>query len=167
MQVHRHTVAARLLALLAVAVLSAACYNFKDIEITSCELASLEPKGFRAVDAVLQVGVNNPTVSITLSDVTGAIRNGDLVVATFGGGPVTIDRKSEKVYELPCTVKLEEGLSLFQVLTLIKTMDFDGYVCDVTGTVALKNGLKKKLEFKDIPINSLMDKESARDLFKL
>jgi hypothetical protein len=99
--------------------------------------------------------------------VTGSIRKDDLVIATFSGGPVTIDKKSEKVYELPCTLMLEEGLSLFQVLTLIKTMDFEGYVIDASGVVSLSNGLKKNLQFKEIPVNSLLDKEMLKDSFKL
>ena len=146
----------RLVTLVACVILAAACNKFKEIDVTSCEVMSLTPKGFRSVDAVLGVGVYNPTV-----------RKDDLVIATFSGGPVTIDKKSEKVYELPCTLMLEEGLSLFQVLTLIKTMDFDGYVIDASGVVSLSNGLKKNLQFKEIPVNSLLDKETLKDSFKL
>ena len=157
----------RLVTLVACVILAAACNKFKEIDVTSCEVMSLTPKGFRSVDAVLGVGVYNPTVSFTLSDVTGNIRKDDLVIATFSGGPITIDKKSEKVYELPCTLMLEEGLSLFQVLTLIKTMDFEGYVIDASGVVSLSNGLKKNLQFKEIPVNSLLDKETLKDSFKL
>ena len=168
MQVSRGNHLLRLVALFALVVLSAACSNkFKEIDVTSCEVASLTPKGFRSVDAVLLVGVHNPTVSFTLSDVTGNVRKDDLVIATFTGGPVTIEKKSDKEYELPCTLMLEEGLSLFKLLSLLKTMDFSGYVVDIAGVVSLSNGLKKNLEYKDIPIDSLMDRESLRNSFKL
>lgn len=156
-----------LLAILAVAVMSVACNKFNEIDVTSCEVISLTPRGFRSVDAVLAVGVHNPTVSFTLSDVTGCIRNGEIVIATFSGGPVTVEKKCDQVYELPCTVMLEEGLSLFEILNLLKTKDFDGYVVDVSGIVSLSKGVKKKLEFKDIAIESLLDKGSLRESFKI
>ena len=65
------------------------------------------------------------------------------------------------------TVMLEEGLSLFEILNLLKTKDFDGYVVDVSGIVSLSKGVKKKLEFKDIAIESLLDKGSLRESFKI
>ena len=156
-----------LFALLAIAILTPGCNKFKEIEVTSCEISSLTPKGFRSVDAVLSVGVHNPAPSFTLSDVTGCVRNGELTIATFSGGPVSVEKKSDQVYELPCTLMLEEGLSLFEVLNLFKTMDFTGYVVDVSGDVTLSGGLKKKLEYKDIPLDSLVEKGSVRDTFKL
>jgi len=156
-----------LLAILLVAVMTVSCNKFKEIEVTSCELSSVTPKGFRSVDAVLAVGVHNPTVSFTLSDVSGCVRNGELVIATFTGGPVTVAKKSDQVYDLPCTMMLEEGLSLFEILNLVKNKDFEGYVIDVAGTVSLAKGVKKKLEYKDLPISDLLDKGSLRDSFKL
>jgi hypothetical protein len=167
MQVSRSIHPLRLAALLVLVVLSVACNKFKEIDVTSCEVASLTPKGFRSVDAVLAVGVHNPTVSFTLSDVTGSIRNGELTIATFTGGPVTVAKKCDDVYELPCTLMLEEGLSLFEIINLIKTMNFGGYTIDVSGEVSLANGLKKKLKYTDIPLDSLLDKGSLRDSFKL
>jgi hypothetical protein len=46
-------------------------------------------------------------------------------------------------------------------------MDFEGYVIDASGVVSLSNGLKKNLQFKEIPVNSLLDKETLKDSFKL
>ena len=35
-------------------------------------------------------------------------------------------------------------------------MDFEGCVVDLSALVTLKNGLKKKLEYNDIPVKDLM-----------
>ncbi|MBR1576573.1 MAG: hypothetical protein IJ654_09025 [Bacteroidales bacterium] len=167
MQVSRSLYPIRLAALLALLIMSVACNKFKELDVTSCEVASLTPKGFRSVDAVLSVGVHNPTLAFTLSDIAGSIRNGDLTIATFTGGPVTVAKKSDGVYNLPCTLMLEEGLSLFEIINLIKTMNFGGYTVDVSGEVSLTNGLKKKLSYEDIPLESLLDKSSLRESLKL
>ena len=111
--------------------------------------------------------MHNPTLAFTLSDIAGSIRNGDLTIATFTGGPVTVAKKSDGVYNLPCTLMLEEGLSLFEIINLIKTMNFGGYTVDVSGEVSLTNGLKKKLSYEDIPLESLLDKSSLRESLKL
>ena len=86
----------------------------------------------------------------------GTVRDGDHVIAYLEGAPVTVEKKSDLVYELPCSVTLDENLSLFQVLSLLKNMDFEGCVVDLSALVTLKNGRKKKLEYNDIPVKDLM-----------
>ena len=91
MQTRIGTSLLRVLALAAVLALSFSCASYKDISVTSCEVASLSPNGLRAVDAVLSVGVHNPTVAFTLSDIAGTVRQGEDVIATFEGGPVSVE----------------------------------------------------------------------------
>ena len=47
MQVSRSLYPIRLAALLALLIMSVACNKFKELDVTSCEVASLTPKGFR------------------------------------------------------------------------------------------------------------------------
>lgn len=158
MQAFSHTFPARLLTVLAILVLAAGCNKFKEIEVTSFEVQSFSPNGLRSVDAVALVGVYNPTVGFTISELKGTVRDGDHVIAYLEGAPVTVEKKSDLVYELPCSVTLDENLSLFQVLSLLKSMDFEGCVVDLSALVTLKNGLKKTLEYNDIPVKDLMKK---------
>ena len=167
MQTRIGTSLLKVLALAALLALSVSCARYKDISVTSCEVSSLSPNGLRAVDAVLSVGVHNPTVAFTLSDISGTVREGESVIATFEGGPVSVERKSDQVYDLPCTLTLDESLSLFQVLNLIKKRDFSDFTVDVSGWVTLKNGLRKKLEFNDVPVSSLLEKGLDTQSFKL
>ena len=167
MQTSSKTSPTRLLVLLAILVLTAGCNKYKEIAVTSFQVESFSPKGLRAVDAVVSVGVHNPTVAFTLSDLKGTVREGDKVLATMEGGPVSVAKKSDQVYHLPCSVTLGESLSLFQVLTLLKNMDFDGCVVDVSALVTLSNGLKKTLVYNDIPVRDLLDKSRIGDTFTL
>ena len=165
MQASSRVLSFRLLTVLAILILAAGCNKFKEIEVTSFEVESFSPNGMRAVDAVALVGVHNPTVEFTISDLHGIVRDGENVIAYLEGGPVTVEKKSDLVYRLPCSVTLDENLSLFQVLSLLKNMDFDGCAVDLSALVTLKNGLKKTLEYNDIPVKDLMKK--GADTFKL
>ena len=89
------------------------------------------------------------------------------MIAYLEGEPVTVEKKSDQVYKLPCSVTLDESLSLFQILTLLKNMDFEGCVVDLSALVTLSNGLKKTLEYKDIPVKDLMEKGRSAETFKL
>ena len=167
MQAYAHTFPVRLMTALAILILAAGCNKFKEIEITSFEVESFSPNGMRAVDAVALVGVHNPTVGFTISDLQGTVRNGDEIIAHLTGAPVTVEKKSDLVYELPCSVTLDESLSLFQVLSLLKNMDFDGCVVDLSALVTLSSGLKKTLVYNDIPVKDLVEKGRSAETFKL
>ena len=93
---------------------------------------------------------------LAVSCVSEFEQEGSAVDDSLEGAPVTVEKKSDLVYELPCSVTLDENLSLFQVLSLLKNMDFEGCVVDLSALVTLKNGLKKKLEYNDIPVKDLM-----------
>ena len=168
MQAPFRTFPVRLLALLTLAFVTAGCSNkFKEIAVTSFQVESFSPNGLRSVDAIVSVGVHNPTVAFTLSDLKGTIREGESVLAVLDGGPVAVEKKTDQVYRLPCSVTLGENLSLFQVLNLLKNMDFDGCVVDISALVTLSNGLKKTLVYNDIPVRDLLEKGRSVDSFTL
>ncbi|MBQ3723566.1 MAG: hypothetical protein II851_07650 [Bacteroidales bacterium] len=167
MQASSRTFPIRLLTCLAILVLAVGCGKFKEIEVTSFQVESFSPNGMRAVDAVALVGVHNPTVGFTISDLKGTVRDGENEIAYLEGAPVTVEKKSDKEYVLPCTVTLSENLSLFQILSLLKNMDFEGCVVDLSALVTLNNGLKKTLVYNDIPVKDLMEKGRSAETFKL
>ena len=148
----------RFLILASIAIMAAACGSIKDIAVTSCKLASISPNGLKSVDAVLDIGIHNPTIAFTLSDVTGKVHDEDNVVVTFGGGPISIDKKSDNVYQLPCSATIGSEVSLFRILNLLKNKDFEHYKIDIEGDVILSGKVKKHLRIKDIPVTTLMEK---------
>lgn len=154
-------------AALAIAMAIVSCSGFKDISITSCAVQSIEPRGLRAVDATLSIGVHNPTMSFTITEIRGNVHDSESALANFSGGPVTIAKKSDGNYLVPCSASLGDGMSLFTFLNLARTKDFSDYLVDVAADVQLKNGLKKTLEYKDMPVNELLEKSDlTQKLFK-
>ena len=67
-------------ALLAMTLLSSGCMKLKQVSVTSVELDSVNPKGFRAAVVNLNVGVHNPATRITLSDISGELLNGIYII---------------------------------------------------------------------------------------
>ena len=102
--------------------------------MTSFEVQSFSPNGMRSVDAVALVGVYNPTVEFTISELKGMVRDGDHVIAYLEGAPVTVEKKSDLVYELPCSVTLDENLSLFFGDQRAAPYDNHVELCDPAGT---------------------------------
>ena len=147
----------RILAVALIVLTAASCTNLRNISVTSCNIASVSPNGLRSVDAKLRVGIHNPSMStFTVSDVLGYIRNQDGVIANFTGGPVTVMRKSDMTYEMPCSVTLDGKLSLFEVLGVIGKMDLSTYMVDVTANVTSASGVTKVYRYNDIPLKDLV-----------
>lgn len=67
---------------------------------------------------------------------------------------------SDKVYTIPVRGTIAEGFNPFQLLNLINgaSLDFDKLTVDVNGKIALRGGVGKKLELKDIRISDYMKK---------
>ena len=101
--------ASHLLLLLAVALaalLSAGCSKVKDIRLTSFGIESFSPRGLRSADAVLAVGIDNPSFSFTVTDLTGTVKYKGEAMGTFTADTVSVDRKCVKVYDVPCKAVL-------------------------------------------------------------
>lgn len=157
MQNFKKTLLVRSLAVLAALFAIVACGSVKDIAVTSCDIVSIAPNGLKSVDVVLALGIHNPTIAFSLSDVEGVLYNDTHELATFGGGPLDVAKKSDDVHELSCYASLTDQVSLFEVLNLVRTRDFNGYKIDVSGVVTLANGIKKTLRFKEMDVNELME----------
>ena len=148
----------RVAAIIVAVILAGACAKIKDISVTSCEVRNISPRGLRSVEVLLAVGVHNPSVEFTVSDIEGEIRNEDCTIATFMGGPVTVMKKSDDVYDLHCEATMGDNLSLFEMLNIVRKKDFSNMKVDVTALVRLKNGVSKTLKYKDMSLEELLNK---------
>ncbi len=146
----------RLFAVLAL-VLLAACAKLQDIKITSCGIESLSPRGFRSMDAVLAVGVDNPTFGFTIQGLDGVVKYRGEEFATYFADTVTIDRKCVRVYDVPCSATLNDNVSLTRVLSLMRKGSLEGFTTDITARVKLRSGVGKVLEFKDLDLRKMME----------
>ena len=146
----------RILAIAVIALTAASCGNVRNIRVTSCNVASVSPNGLRSVNAKLRVGIHNPSMTFTVSDLIGYIRNQDGVIADFTGGPVNVLRKSDMTYDVPCDLTLNGKISLFEVLGVLQTMDLSAYFVDVTANVTTAGGVTRVYKYNDIPLKDLI-----------
>lgn len=159
MNTFKRTIFSIFVALLACAVLSgcSGLSKVKDIKVTSCGLESYSLKGLRSVDAVLAVGIDNPTFAFKVMDVSGTVKYNGEDFATYTADTVSVEKKCSKVYDLPCSATLSDGVSLKQLMQIAKKGNLEGFTTDVTATVKLKSGAGKTFKFKNIDLNELAE----------
>ena len=142
---------------LAVALLTSSCgvSKIKDISLSSVGIAYIVPTSMRSMDGKLLLGINNPSISFAVQEVTGTIRYEEKPIAHFSTGSIELQGKTDQVYELPCTVTLADGASLLDVLVIASKRSLNGLKVDVDIWGGLKkNGvIRAPLKFRDLDIS--------------
>ncbi|MFA6593248.1 MAG: hypothetical protein WCS67_07905 [Bacteroidales bacterium] len=144
-----------------VAVLLAGCTKIKDISVTSCEVKSVTPRGFSALKGVLMIGIDNPAFTFTISDISGVVKYNGEELVDYAGGPITVEGKCERKYELNCIASLANGVSITKLIPLLSKDNLEGVTTDLSAKVMLDNGLHKTLRFKDLPLEQLASSASS------
>ena len=140
----------------AAAFMAASCSvsKIKDIKLVSAGVKYVVPTSMRSMDAVLVLGIDNPAMTFNVSDVEGAIRVDEKPFATFTAGAMQIRGKTILAYELPCSVTLDPGVTLLDLLKLAGRGSLDGMRADINLNVASKNGvLQAPLKYKNIDLS--------------
>lgn len=136
--------------------------NFKDIKVKSFDVVSITPAGLSAVDAVVDVEVDNPAIDFAISRATGVLRyNGDECLTVTATDMVQVEGKSDKVYRVPLHGVLADNFNPFSFLTLLKSRDMTPFTVDVSAYAALRGGIGKELEFKGLPLSKLLQNPSS------
>lgn len=142
-----------LLAVLGLALSSCGVSKLKDLSVSSFGVKYLAPTSNRSLSAVLLIGLDNPSISFTVSDVEGTVRYFDREILQFTAGELPVQERSDQVYELPCTATLSEGVSLLDLLVIASKKSMDGMTADVNLDARLKNGMGLPLSFKKIDLS--------------
>ena len=84
----------------------------------------------------------------------------DKELAHFVTGPMELEGKTEKTYDLPCTIFLAEGASLLDILIVASQRNLNGLKADVDIQAALKkNGvLRAPFRFRDLDLKELTER---------
>lgn len=148
---------ARHLALVFLLVAAVSCGRFEDIRINSCKLDSASPRGFTAVDAVLDLEIDNPATSFTVDDIRGVVlRDSADSVIFITGGPVEVQRRSVKNYLVPCTATLGRSMGLLDLLNTVNNKDYEGLTLELEMDVSLKNGLRRTVKLQPFNVEDLL-----------
>ena len=138
----------------ALAVTGCGIAKIRELRVTSVGVKYLVPTSSRSMDAVLLLGLDNPSVTFTVQDVSGTVRYYDREMVHFTAGELPVQARSVQVYELPCTAILADKVSLLDLLALGAKRSMDGMTVDVKLRVKLKSGAGKTLTFKNIDLSS-------------
>ena len=143
-----------LLALVAglLAVSGCAVTKIRDIRLTNVGVKYIVPTSSRSLDAVLLLGIDNPSISFTAQDVSGVVKQYGRELGKFTAGQLPVQAKSVQVYELPCTVALSEKVSLLDLLAIAAHRSMEGLTADVKLRVSLKGGKGTVLTFNGIDL---------------
>ena len=152
MKLVRHIAKLLVVAVMCMSAASCGVYKVKDIKINSFDVKYVTPTSARSLDAVLLLGIHNPATSITISNLEGTVKYGEKEIAVVQAGTIPLDKKSDKVYEVPCTATLKDGVSLLNLLPILAMQDPENLSADVQLRVALKNGAGTDLVFNDLTI---------------
>ena len=132
------------------AVSGCAVTKIRDIRLTNVGVKYIVPTSSRTLDAVLLLGIDNPSISFTAQDVSGVVKQYGRELGKFTAGQLPVQAKSVQVYELPCTVALSEKVSLLDLLAIAAHRSMEGLTADVKLRVSLKGGKGTVLTFNGI-----------------
>ena len=127
--------------------------KIKDLKVTSVGVKYLVPTSSRSMDAVLLLGLDNPSITFTVDDIRGVVKYYDREMVHFTAGELPVQGKSVQVYELPCTAVLADKVSLLDLLAIAAKRSLDGMTADVKLHVKLKSGAGTTLSFNDIDLS--------------
>ena len=127
--------------------------KIKDLSVTSVGVKYLVPTSSRSMDAVLLLGLDNPSISFTVQDVSGVVKHYDREIARFTAGELPVQARSVQVYELPCTAVLSDNVSLLDLLAIAARRSMEGLTADVKLRVSLKGGKGTVLTFNGLDLS--------------
>lgn len=134
------------------AVSGCAVTKIREIRLTNVGVKYIVPTSSRSLDAVLLLGIDNPSISFTAQDVSGVVKQYGREIGKFTAGQLPVQAKSVQVYELPCTVALSEKVSLLDLLAIAAHRSMEGLTADVKLRVSLKGGKGTVLTFNGIDL---------------
>ena len=127
--------------------------KIKDLTVTSVGVKYIVPTSSRSMDAVLLLGLDNPSISFTVQDVSGIVKHYDRELAHFTAGELPVQARSVQVYELPCTAVLSDKVSLLDLLAIAARRSMEGMTVDVKLRVSLKGGKGTVLTFNGLDLS--------------
>lgn len=151
-----------LLAVLSAMSLATGCKKVKEISVTSFEIVSVTPSGLTELDALIKLGIHNPMVPFEVTDATGTLKIAGKPCISLSTDQLIVAGNTDKVYSIPIKGWIAEGFNPFELLKLFNggSLDFDQLTVDVNGKVALRGGVGKKLDIKDIKLSKFSKKSN-------
>lgn len=117
----------------------------------------MTPSGLRSVAVNAKIEIDNPAQQISLTDIEGVVSHSGKVIGRVAVDPFILEARTLGEYHLRAVVTLEEGTSIFNVMSLVRNETIYDSVIDVYFKASLKGGLSKKMAFEGVSVRSLMN----------
>lgn len=148
----------RLITALVLCLLATGCRALRNVDkiaVTSVGIQSVNPTSSRSAEAVLLLEIDNPSLLFTASDINGTIQYKGKQMGSFTAGTLPVIGRTKQVYELPCTARLAENVSVLEIMRLMAQQSLEGATADVDVHVNIGK-LGKTLKFRNLDLNELM-----------
>lgn len=148
---------ASILLIFASIMLTSSCQNSNNVKIKSFDLVSLSPDGLRAVNMLVDVGVENPKMGFELSNIKGQLLIDGVECMTFSSDRIIVERKCEKNYMIPLRGELSPGFNPLRLIGYAQTRDFSNLTANISAKVSFRGGLGKTIEKKDLRVGDMIN----------
>ena len=145
-------------ALLLSAAVFSGCSSYRDIRIGTCKVESISPVGLKAVDAGLSIDVYNPAREITVSGISGTVYYEGAEIGFFEAPEVVVPGKTSSKVSFDVRATLSSSLNLIQIMSMASGFKAERLTLDISMTVGVKGGLKKKFDFEKLPVSDFFGK---------
>ncbi|MBO4761150.1 MAG: hypothetical protein J5520_05295 [Bacteroidales bacterium] len=130
--------------------------QIKNIKMTGCSLESVTPVGMKGIKAQLAVGIDNPAMQFTVSDINGIVYYQDSELIHYTANPITVDKHCSAVYPVTCSGTVADNVSVSKLLSLLVNSSIEDYTVDINVKLALK-GASKSIKIKKKPLKDFME----------
>ncbi len=139
------------------------CRRYEQIIITSGELESVSMNGFKSVDLVLIVEVDNPAGKVFVNDAEGVLKHFGKVVGRVTLAPLVLKPRTTEKYHVSATVQLEAGIGFKELMTIASPSRWGEYPVDVNFS-GKASGVNVKRKFNDIPLKKLLESKRNEEV---
>ena len=149
-----------MIALVAMILSATGCGNvkkLKQIKATSWSLESVALRGLRALEADLALELDNPSVKVTLKDISGTLYYKGEPFIRYTMDPLTLKAKSKETYRCSCLLELDPSRSVLEILTALPRLSAEDLTTDIDAKAKVK-GFSKSFSFKNVPVKRFMKK---------
>lgn len=143
--------------LLLAAMLAGSCgiRKYKDIKITSFAVESITPSGLKSLDAVVEVGIDNPAPAFNIMNLEAEIYRDSVHLAHFSAENVAVEGRCDRLYKIPVSGEIDPAVTLLNLMLLARNFRSEEYSVSVKAK-AMIAGIGKELAFDDIPLERLL-----------
>ena len=144
--------------ILAIVLLSlCGCSKFKQIRPVSAKVEGIEMQGLRSAVLNLVIEVDNPAPQVSLSEIEGVINRSGKVFGGVAVDPFILKARSLEKYHLRAVLTLDGGVSLLDMMGLLKGNAVEDITVDVYAKAKLKGGASKRFAYENVPLKELYD----------